>query len=60
MRQNLSNNNSETYELKIVTFEHDQPEEFLALMKNFKGEVDRTGTTKEAGKINYIRTLLCG
>ena len=44
---NLSDANSETYELKIVTFEHDQPEEFLALMKNFNRAVDGTGKTKE-------------
>ena len=52
--------NSETYELKIVTFEHGQPEEFLQLMKNFKRAVDGTGNTTAAGKINYLHTLLNG
>ena len=32
MCRNPSDANSETYELKIATFEHSQPEEFLALM----------------------------
>ena len=36
MLRNPSDANSEMYKLNIVTFEHDQTEEFLALMKNFK------------------------
>ena len=60
MRQNSSNADSETYELKIITFEHRQPEELLQLMKNFKRVVDNTGTTTAEGKINYIRNLFCG
>ena len=52
MCRNLSDANSETYELKIVTFEHGQPEEFLALVKNFKKLVEGTGTTTAAGNIN--------
>ena len=60
MRQNPSNVTSETYELKIVTFENGQPEEFLQLMKNFKRAVDGTETTTTAGKINYLRTMLRG
>ena len=60
MRQYPSDADSETYKLKIVLFENRQPEEFLALMKNFKSAIDRTGNTSAAGKINYIRTLLCG
>ena len=35
------------YKLKIVTFEHVQPEELLALMKNFKPAIDGTGTAPE-------------
>ena len=52
MCRNLSDANSEKYELKIVTFEHGQPEEFLALVKNFKKLVEGTGTTTAAGNIN--------
>ena len=55
-----SDDDSETYKLKIAMFENGQPEEFLALMKNFKRAIDGIGTTSEAGKINYIRTLLTG
>ena len=29
-------------------------------MKNFKRYFERTGTTKAAEKISYIRTLVCG
>ena len=60
MCRNLSESDSETYKLNIVMFEHGQPEEFLALMNNFKTAIDGTGATSAAGKINYIRTLLCG
>ena len=60
MRRNPSDADSETYGLKIAIFEHGQPEEFLALMKNLKTAVDSTGTTSAAGKINYLRTLLRG
>ena len=60
MRRDPSNADSETYELKIALFENGQPEGILALMKNFKSEIDRTGNTSAAGKINYIRTLLYG
>ena len=51
---------SETYELKIVTFENGQPEELFALMKNFKTAIDRTGITSAALKISYLRNLLHG
>ena len=60
MIQNLSNTDLETYKLKIVTFEHGQPEEFLSLMKNFKKAVDGTGNTQTAGNMNYICTILHG
>ena len=60
IRRNPANAASERYELKIITFEHGQPEEFLQLMKNFKKAVDRTGTTAVSGEINYLRTMLLG
>ena len=52
MPWNPSYDESETYELKIAVFEHGQPEEFLALMKDLKTAVDKTGTTSVAGNIN--------
>ena len=60
MCQKPSDADSEACELKIVTFEIGQPEEFLHLMNNFKRSVDRTGTTTAVGKINYVHTLLRG
>ena len=60
MRQNPSDADSETYKLKIFTFEHGQSEEFLQLVKNFKRAIDRTWTTTAAGRINYLHTLLHG
>ena len=60
MRQNLSNADSETYKLNIATFEHGQPEEFLALMNNFKTAIGGTGNMLAEGKINYLLTLLRG
>ena len=35
-------------------------EEFLALLRNFKIVIDRTGTTFPSGYINYLRTILHG
>ena len=55
MRQNPSDADSEMYELKIVTFEHGQPEEFLQLMKNFKRAIDGKGATTATWKINILR-----
>ena len=54
MRQKPSNANSYMYELKIVTIEHIQPEEFLA------HTIDRTGATTASGKMNYLSTVLRG
>ena len=59
-RQDPFDANSETYDIKIATFENSQPEELLALMKNLKSAVDGTGTTLASGRINYLRTLLHG
>ena len=60
IHQNLSDANSETYKLNIAMFEHEQPEEFLMLMKCFNSAVDGTNTNLEAGKIYYLLTLLGG
>ena len=60
VRWNPSDADSETYKIKIITFYHSQLEELIALMKNFKRAVDRTGITLEAGRINYLHTILCG
>ena len=59
MLQNPSDTNSETKKLKVFTFKHGQPEEFLQLMNNLKRAVDGIGTKTAAGKINYLLTLLC-
>ena len=60
MRRNLSDADSEMYKLNIVTFEHGQPEEFFALMKNFNRVVDGTGTMPVVCKKNYLGTILRG
>ena len=41
-------------------FEDFQLEELIALLKNFKKAIDRTGTTTVSGWINYLCTMLCG
>ena len=51
---------SKTYKLKVQTFENDKPEEFLQMMKDFKTGIDGTGTTSAPGKIEFLRTMLCG
>ena len=58
MRRNLSAPDSETYKLKIATFENVQPEEFLVTMKNLKTTIEKKGNKLVAGRINYIRTML--
>ena len=60
MHRNLSDADSEMYELKIATFEIGQPEEFLALIKNFKTAIDGTGTMLAAVRMNYLLNLLRG
>ena len=51
---------SETYNMNISMFNDGQPDEFLALLNNFKIEIDGTGTTSPPGRINYLLTMLCG
>ena len=58
--RNPSQSASETYKINISTFNDGQPEEFLALMRNFKITIDGTGTTTASGQINYLYKILCG
>ena len=51
---------SETYNIHMYTFNDSQPEEFLPLLRNSKIVTDSTSTTSASGRINYLRTLLCG
>ena len=44
----------------MYTFDDDQPEELLALMRDWEITTDRTGTTSASGRINDLRTLLRG
>ena len=45
MRQYPASSTSETYKLKIVTFENGKPEEFLALIKKLMTSIEGTGNT---------------
>ena len=60
MQRNPSSATSETYNVNMNTFDDDQPEEFLSLLRNFKITTDGTGTTTTSVRINYLRTMLCG
>ena len=60
MRQDPESVMSETYDLKIDTFENGKPEELLALTKNFKTAIDRPGTKFETGRNSYVCTMLHG
>ena len=44
----------------MSTFEDGQPEEFLALLRNFKISIDVTGMTTDSGRVNYLHTMLRG
>ena len=51
---------SELYNINMVTFENSQPEEFLALLKNFKIAINGIGTTSVTVRIKYLRMIFCG
>ena len=51
---------SETCKINTSTFDYGQPEELLVLLRNFKIEIDRTGTTTASGQINYLHTMIRG
>ena len=42
----------------MYTFDDDQTEEFLVLMKKWKISTDRTGMTSTSGQITYLCMLL--
>ena len=60
MQRNSSSAASETYNINMTTFNDSKPEEFLALLKNFKIVIYGTGTTTLSGRINYLLIILCG
>ena len=60
LRKPLALATSETCNIAIVTLENSQPEEFLALLNNFKIAIYRTGTASVAGQINWLRMMLRG
>ena len=49
---------SETYNINMSSFEYGQPEDFLALLNNFRIVIDGTGTTSLSGQMNYLSTML--
>ena len=49
-----------TNKINISTFPDIQPEEFLALMINFKTTINVTVMNTASGRIYYLRTMLCG
>ena len=58
MRRSPASAGSETYEFKMTIFENGEPKDLLQLLMNFKNTIDRTETTKVAGIIKFICTLL--
>ena len=60
MRRNLASATSDTYKLGTATFKNGQPEQFLAILKNFKIKINGKETTSIYGQINYIRMMLHG
>ena len=46
--------------MKVQTFENGKSKYFLQMMKDFKTDIDRTGTTSVSGKIQFLRTMLRG
>ena len=60
MRQILAPAASKTYKFKMTVFENVRPEELPGFLKNFKNFIDGNRTTIVSGRINYLRTLVCG
>ena len=60
MRWDLKSATSETYELKVQTFENGKPEEFLQTMKYFKTATGSTGTTSATMKLQFLSRMLRG
>ena len=60
MWRNPTTATSGTYNINMSTLEYSQPEEFLALLNNFRITIDETGTMSPPGQINYLHTMLCG
>ena len=58
--KNPSQAASETYKINISTFDDGQPEELIALLRNFRIAIDGTNRTTASGHINYLRAMLCG
>ena len=58
MMRNPDSVASETYELKLATFDNDQLEEFLALLNYFKTAINGTETMSISVRINYVLKLL--
>ena len=54
---NLMSSASEKYELNTSTFNNRKPEEFLALMNNFKTAINGTGTESVSGGIKCLLTI---
>ena len=46
--------------MNVSTFDDGQPEEFLALLRNFKISIGGTVKTTPTVRINYLYKILCG
>ena len=60
IQRNLMSATLETYKLKMKIFESGQPEELIALLKNFKKSIDRTRTNTISRPVNYLCTIIRG
>ena len=60
MRINPTLSTSVTYNINMSMFGYEQPEEFLALLKNFRIKIDVTDTTSPLGQVNYLHKMLGG
>ena len=49
---------SETYNINMFIFKDVQPEEFLALLKNYRIAIYGTVTTSPFGTNHYLRTMI--
>ena len=55
-----SSSTSDLYEFIMSLFDHDKPEEFLFIVRNFKMTLATTVTLETDAKVQYLHTLVRG
>ena len=60
LRRDTTSSTLDLYELKTYFFDHDNPEEFLLLIRNFNMNIAAIGTLETDAKIQYLCMIVRG